>query len=210
MSHLWHTTLCPLPPPPRSYCLACWLWLVVASVCPFECPMILSVLPCSWYILFGYELIWKNREPFVKLWHDLRTRGGGRWAPGLMGNVKMYKMYRRGLPRTRRQEAVMTSAGDVTAAVEMIPDEINSYHGDGGNSKLGLKMIICHDCLVLSSHSAVLHDRHVSSNKLIQSHSAESLLASRNMTPSFCGLSDPGVLTCCHMITKGIQDSIIV
>ncbi|KAM6988458.1 presenilin-associated rhomboid-like protein, mitochondrial isoform 2-T2 [Tautogolabrus adspersus] len=29
-----------------------------------------------WYILFGHELIWKNREPFVKLWHDLRTRGG--------------------------------------------------------------------------------------------------------------------------------------
>uniref|UniRef100_UPI003AAA788B presenilin-associated rhomboid-like protein, mitochondrial n=1 Tax=Centroberyx gerrardi TaxID=166262 RepID=UPI003AAA788B len=30
-----------------------------------------------WYILFGHELIWKNREPFVKVWHDLRTRGGG-------------------------------------------------------------------------------------------------------------------------------------
>ncbi|XP_074535736.1 presenilin-associated rhomboid-like protein, mitochondrial [Halichoeres trimaculatus] len=29
-----------------------------------------------WYILSGHELIWKNREPFVKLWHDLRTRGG--------------------------------------------------------------------------------------------------------------------------------------
>ncbi|XP_070685880.1 presenilin-associated rhomboid-like protein, mitochondrial [Pempheris klunzingeri] len=29
-----------------------------------------------WYILFGHELIWKNREPFVKLWHELRTRGG--------------------------------------------------------------------------------------------------------------------------------------
>ncbi|CAJ1066233.1 presenilins-associated rhomboid-like protein%2C mitochondrial isoform X1 [Xyrichtys novacula] len=29
-----------------------------------------------WYILFGHELIWKNREPFVKIWHDLRTRGG--------------------------------------------------------------------------------------------------------------------------------------
>lgn len=26
-----------------------------------------------WYILSGHELIWKNREPFVKLWHDLRT-----------------------------------------------------------------------------------------------------------------------------------------
>lgn len=33
-----------------------------------------------WYILFGNEQIWKNREPFVKLWHDFRTgrgRGGG-------------------------------------------------------------------------------------------------------------------------------------
>ncbi|XP_036944048.1 presenilins-associated rhomboid-like protein, mitochondrial [Acanthopagrus latus] len=29
-----------------------------------------------WYIMFGHELIWKNREPFVKLWHKLRTRGG--------------------------------------------------------------------------------------------------------------------------------------
>uniref|UniRef100_A0A4W6EVG0 rhomboid protease n=1 Tax=Lates calcarifer TaxID=8187 RepID=A0A4W6EVG0_LATCA len=29
-----------------------------------------------WYVLFGHELIWKNREPFVKLWHDWRTRGG--------------------------------------------------------------------------------------------------------------------------------------
>lgn len=30
-----------------------------------------------WYILFGHELIWKKREPFVKLWHDFRSRGGG-------------------------------------------------------------------------------------------------------------------------------------
>ncbi|XP_034405123.1 presenilins-associated rhomboid-like protein, mitochondrial [Cyclopterus lumpus] len=29
------------------------------------------------YVLFGQELIWKNREPFVKRWHDLRTGGGG-------------------------------------------------------------------------------------------------------------------------------------
>ncbi|KAM9732772.1 LOW QUALITY PROTEIN: presenilin-associated rhomboid-like protein, mitochondrial [Menidia menidia] len=36
-----------------------------------------------WYILFGHELIWKNREPFVKLWHDLRTRGGGGGGSGL-------------------------------------------------------------------------------------------------------------------------------
>ncbi|XP_061537427.1 presenilin-associated rhomboid-like protein, mitochondrial isoform X2 [Phycodurus eques] len=31
-----------------------------------------------WYILSGHEHIWKNREPFVKFWHELRTgRGGG-------------------------------------------------------------------------------------------------------------------------------------
>nr|XP_046245998.1 presenilins-associated rhomboid-like protein, mitochondrial isoform X2 [Scatophagus argus] len=29
-----------------------------------------------WYILFGHELIWKNRDSLVKLWHNLRTRGG--------------------------------------------------------------------------------------------------------------------------------------
>ncbi|XP_013888759.1 presenilins-associated rhomboid-like protein, mitochondrial [Austrofundulus limnaeus] len=33
-----------------------------------------------WYILLGHEWIWKNREPFVKVWHDLRTRRGG--GPG--------------------------------------------------------------------------------------------------------------------------------
>ncbi|KAL7401417.1 hypothetical protein ABVT39_027856 [Epinephelus coioides] len=35
-----------------------------------------------WYILFGHELIWKNREPFVKLWHNLRTGGPGRGGGG--------------------------------------------------------------------------------------------------------------------------------
>ncbi|KAK7156011.1 hypothetical protein R3I94_006166 [Phoxinus phoxinus] len=34
-----------------------------------------------WYILYGHELIWKNREPLVKLWHDFRTGG-----PGAGGN----------------------------------------------------------------------------------------------------------------------------
>ncbi|XP_024232429.1 uncharacterized protein LOC112216680 isoform X2 [Oncorhynchus tshawytscha] len=28
-----------------------------------------------WYIMYGHELIWKNREPLVKVWHDLRTKG---------------------------------------------------------------------------------------------------------------------------------------
>ncbi|XP_056139911.1 presenilins-associated rhomboid-like protein, mitochondrial isoform X1 [Lampris incognitus] len=45
-----------------------------------------------WYILYGHELIWKNREPFVKVWHDLRTRrpggggGGGSSGGGAGGN----------------------------------------------------------------------------------------------------------------------------
>uniref|UniRef100_A0A673L730 rhomboid protease n=1 Tax=Sinocyclocheilus rhinocerous TaxID=307959 RepID=A0A673L730_9TELE len=34
-----------------------------------------------WYIIYGHELIWKNREPLVKMWHDFRTRG-----PGTGGN----------------------------------------------------------------------------------------------------------------------------
>ncbi|XP_016887409.1 presenilins-associated rhomboid-like protein, mitochondrial isoform X2 [Cynoglossus semilaevis] len=30
-----------------------------------------------WYALYGHDLIWKNREPFVKVWHNFRTQGGG-------------------------------------------------------------------------------------------------------------------------------------
>ncbi|XP_036409538.1 presenilins-associated rhomboid-like protein, mitochondrial isoform X1 [Megalops cyprinoides] len=30
-----------------------------------------------WYVAYGHELIWKNREPLVKMWHDLRTKGPG-------------------------------------------------------------------------------------------------------------------------------------
>uniref|UniRef100_A0A8C1TDR4 rhomboid protease n=1 Tax=Cyprinus carpio TaxID=7962 RepID=A0A8C1TDR4_CYPCA len=37
-----------------------------------------------WYIIYGHELIWKNREPLVKMWHDFRTRG-----PGAGGNGSM-------------------------------------------------------------------------------------------------------------------------
>ncbi|XP_054940071.1 presenilin-associated rhomboid-like protein, mitochondrial isoform X1 [Physeter macrocephalus] len=28
-----------------------------------------------WYITYGHELIWKNREPLVKIWHEMRTNG---------------------------------------------------------------------------------------------------------------------------------------
>ncbi|XP_077337628.1 presenilin-associated rhomboid-like protein, mitochondrial isoform X2 [Lithobates pipiens] len=33
-----------------------------------------------WYALYGHELIWKKREPFVKIWHEFRNkppRNGG-------------------------------------------------------------------------------------------------------------------------------------
>nr|XP_021322181.1 presenilins-associated rhomboid-like protein, mitochondrial [Danio rerio] len=35
-----------------------------------------------WYIIYGHELIWKNREPLVKLWHDFRSRGPGGGSNG--------------------------------------------------------------------------------------------------------------------------------
>uniref|UniRef100_A0AAY5KU16 rhomboid protease n=1 Tax=Esox lucius TaxID=8010 RepID=A0AAY5KU16_ESOLU len=38
-----------------------------------------------WYIMYGHELIWKNREPLVKVWHDLRTKGPGRGGSGGSG-----------------------------------------------------------------------------------------------------------------------------
>uniref|UniRef100_A0A8C8HT32 rhomboid protease n=1 Tax=Oncorhynchus tshawytscha TaxID=74940 RepID=A0A8C8HT32_ONCTS len=38
-----------------------------------------------WYIMYGHELIWKNREPLVKVWHDLRTKGPGGGGNGGSG-----------------------------------------------------------------------------------------------------------------------------
>ncbi|KAG7471046.1 hypothetical protein MATL_G00120360 [Megalops atlanticus] len=35
-----------------------------------------------WYVSYGHELIWKNREPLVKIWHDLRTKGPGGGGTG--------------------------------------------------------------------------------------------------------------------------------
>ncbi|KAI4873847.1 hypothetical protein NFI96_031927, partial [Prochilodus magdalenae] len=35
-----------------------------------------------WYILYGHELIWKNRELLVKMWHNFRTRGPGSGSGG--------------------------------------------------------------------------------------------------------------------------------
>lgn len=35
-----------------------------------------------WYIMYGHNLIWKNREPLVKIWHELRSKGPGGGANG--------------------------------------------------------------------------------------------------------------------------------
>ncbi|XP_069755423.1 presenilin-associated rhomboid-like protein, mitochondrial isoform X2 [Narcine bancroftii] len=35
-----------------------------------------------WYIFHGHELIWKKREPLVKVWHNLRTKGPGSGGNG--------------------------------------------------------------------------------------------------------------------------------
>ncbi|OPJ79226.1 presenilins-associated rhomboid-like protein, mitochondrial isoform B [Patagioenas fasciata monilis] len=33
-----------------------------------------------WYVTYGHELIWKNREPLVKAWHEMRTKNTGKGA----------------------------------------------------------------------------------------------------------------------------------
>ncbi|XP_041847849.1 presenilins-associated rhomboid-like protein, mitochondrial isoform X2 [Melanotaenia boesemani] len=44
-----------------------------------------------WYVAYGHKLIWRKREPLVKLWHDVRssgTRGSGPGGdPGASGGV---------------------------------------------------------------------------------------------------------------------------
>ncbi|KAG8014139.1 Presenilins-associated rhomboid-like protein [Nibea albiflora] len=35
-----------------------------------------------WYVTYGYKLIWRRREPFVKLWHDMRSADAGGSKPG--------------------------------------------------------------------------------------------------------------------------------
>lgn len=38
-------------------------------------PIMLSAR-CSCYALWGHQLIWKKRERLLKVWHELRSRGG--------------------------------------------------------------------------------------------------------------------------------------
>ncbi|TKS79889.1 Presenilins-associated rhomboid-like protein, mitochondrial [Collichthys lucidus] len=35
-----------------------------------------------WYVTYGHKLIWRKREPFVKLWHDMRSADAGGSKPG--------------------------------------------------------------------------------------------------------------------------------
>ncbi|XP_030607102.1 presenilin-associated rhomboid-like protein A, mitochondrial [Archocentrus centrarchus] len=35
-----------------------------------------------WYVAYGHKLIWRKREPLVKLWHDVRSPGGRGSRPG--------------------------------------------------------------------------------------------------------------------------------
>lgn len=35
-----------------------------------------------WYVTYGHELIWKNREPLVKAWHEMRTKNTGKGGGG--------------------------------------------------------------------------------------------------------------------------------
>ncbi|XP_074888088.1 presenilin-associated rhomboid-like protein, mitochondrial isoform X2 [Buteo buteo] len=35
-----------------------------------------------WYVTYGHELIWKNREPLVKAWHEMRTKTTGKGGGG--------------------------------------------------------------------------------------------------------------------------------
>ncbi|XP_054625274.1 presenilins-associated rhomboid-like protein, mitochondrial [Dunckerocampus dactyliophorus] len=36
----------------------------------------------TWYVTYGHKLIWSKREPLVKMWHDIRSPGGGGSRPG--------------------------------------------------------------------------------------------------------------------------------
>ncbi|XP_026229646.1 presenilins-associated rhomboid-like protein, mitochondrial [Anabas testudineus] len=38
-----------------------------------------------WYVSYGYKLIWRKREPLVKLWHTMRSPGTGESKPGGSG-----------------------------------------------------------------------------------------------------------------------------
>ncbi|CAI5641288.1 unnamed protein product [Oreochromis niloticus] len=35
-----------------------------------------------WYVAYGHKLIWRKREPLVKLWHDIRSPGSRGSRPG--------------------------------------------------------------------------------------------------------------------------------
>ncbi|XP_023132339.1 presenilins-associated rhomboid-like protein, mitochondrial isoform X1 [Amphiprion ocellaris] len=41
-----------------------------------------GVLFGVWYVAYGHKLIWRKREPLVKLWHDMRSPGSRGSRPG--------------------------------------------------------------------------------------------------------------------------------
>ncbi|XP_015228711.1 PREDICTED: presenilins-associated rhomboid-like protein, mitochondrial [Cyprinodon variegatus] len=41
-----------------------------------------------WYVAYGHKLIWRRREPLVKLWHNLRSPGGRGSTPGGSSGVR--------------------------------------------------------------------------------------------------------------------------
>lgn len=47
----------------------------VPALCCAVLPELSRVCLPRWYVTYGHELIWKNREPLVKLWHEMRTQG---------------------------------------------------------------------------------------------------------------------------------------
>ncbi|XP_004079280.1 presenilins-associated rhomboid-like protein, mitochondrial [Oryzias latipes] len=40
-----------------------------------------------WYVAYGHKLIWRKREPLVKLWHDVRSPGSKGSKPGAGGGA---------------------------------------------------------------------------------------------------------------------------
>uniref|UniRef100_A0A3Q2UV10 rhomboid protease n=1 Tax=Haplochromis burtoni TaxID=8153 RepID=A0A3Q2UV10_HAPBU len=43
-----------------------------------------------WYVAYGHKLIWRKREPLVKLWHDIRSPGSRGSRPGRGPGVFWY------------------------------------------------------------------------------------------------------------------------
>lgn len=58
------------------YCMHDFYIFVSGTIVSVEAMFLLLL---RWYVTFGHELIWKNREPLVKVWHAIRTRSPRKW-----------------------------------------------------------------------------------------------------------------------------------